>query len=117
MASHWKGKRKERKKKEGSAKQAAHTGSNCLLCSPQIFTMEGIGDGGCEYYSQQILLDQVYSVKNKKENCLNGAITLIKDGMWTWDQVNAGKYHGFASSIHNKPRDVATSSLSLLSLQ
>lgn len=102
-------KRKERDKKKVFSKQRLHTMSNCLLCCLQIFTMEGIWDKGCGYYSQQILLGQAYSVENKKENFLNGARTLIKDGTWTWDQLNAGKYHGFASSIHHKPRDVGHS--------
>lgn len=35
-----------------------------------------------EYYSNQILLGQAHSVENKKGNCLNGAISLIKNEVW-----------------------------------
>lgn len=85
-------------KKEVHSRQKLYIISNCLLCCLQIYTMEGIHDKTYGYYSQQIPVGQAHSIENKKENCLSGAISPIRDRVWGWDQGTAGKYHVFSPS-------------------
>lgn len=58
--------------------------------------------------SQQIPLGQADSVEKKE--CFSEWSTVSAQGWHVGqEQVNAGEYHGFSSSIQHKPRDVGHS--------